>query len=45
MTDENYGLKFDHPVTQLELALYCFRNGYGPEKGFLGRFGQFKNIV
>lgn len=45
MTDENYGLKFDHPVTQLELELYCFRNGYGPEKGFLGRFGHFKNIV
>lgn len=43
--DDNYGLKFDHPISQLELELYCFREGRTPEQGGLGRYEHFKRAV
>ena len=45
MADDKYGLSFDHPVNDLEVELYCFRNGRTPEEGGLGRFQHFRNAV
>ena len=45
MDDETYGLKFDHPLSPLEIELYCFREGRTIEQGGLGRFEHFKRAV
>ena len=45
MDDEQYGLKFDHPLSEIELELYCFREGRTPEQGGLGRYEHFRKAV
>tara|TARA_R100000808_G_scaffold15629_1_gene35982 strand:- start:8928 stop:10610 length:1683 start_codon:yes stop_codon:yes gene_type:complete len=45
---EKYGLKFSHPLSDLEVELYAFRHNRTPELGGLGRYEHFKraaNIV
>ena len=43
--DENYGLEFNHPVSPLELELFCFREGRTPDEGGLGRYGHCRNAI
>jgi hypothetical protein len=40
-----YGLSFDHPVTQLEVELYGFREDLTPDEGGLGRHGHCINAI
>lgn len=42
---DTYGVKFDHPVSQLELELWCFREGRTPEQGGLGRYQHCVNAI
>ena len=45
MDDDKYGLKFDHPLSDLELELYCFREGRTEDQGGVGRYEHFKRAV
>jgi len=45
VADDNYGLGFDHPVTQLELELWCFRESRTVAEGGLGRYQHCVNAI
>jgi hypothetical protein len=45
MTTEKYGLKFSHPLSDLEVELYAFHHSRTPESGGLGRFEHFKRAT
>lgn len=38
-------MTFGHPVSSLEVELYAFRLGLGPDEGGLGRYEHFKNAA
>jgi hypothetical protein len=40
-----YGLTFSHPVSQLEVELYAFRERLSPDEGGLGRYGHCVNAI
>ena len=45
LRDDNYGLSFSYPVSQLEIELYAFREGLTPDEGGLGRYEHFKRAA
>lgn len=45
LRDDNYGLSFSYPVSQLEIELYAFREGLSPDEGGLGRYEHFKRAA
>jgi hypothetical protein len=40
-----YGISADHPLSELELELYCFRENRSLEQGGLGRYGHCVNAI
>jgi hypothetical protein len=40
-----YGLAFDVQLNEIELELYAFRINHSPDRGGLGAFRHFKNVV
>jgi hypothetical protein len=40
-----YGISADHPLTELELELYCFREARTVEEGGLGKYGHLCNAI
>tara|TARA_R110002020_G_scaffold265840_7_gene480665 strand:+ start:1325 stop:3028 length:1704 start_codon:yes stop_codon:yes gene_type:complete len=45
LTDAKYGMTFGHPVSPLEVELYAFRLGLGPDEGGLGKYEHFRNAA
>jgi len=40
-----YGISTDYPLSELELELYCFREGLTIDRGGLGKYGHLKNAI
>lgn len=45
MIKHKYGLAFDVQLNEIELELYAFRINHSPDRGGLGAFRHFKNVV
>tara|TARA_Y100000310_G_scaffold274684_1_gene290833 strand:+ start:827 stop:2503 length:1677 start_codon:yes stop_codon:yes gene_type:complete len=41
----NYGLAFDVQLNEIELELYAFRINHSPDRGGLGAYRHFRNVV